>query len=57
MAWFRGDESPSNQAAYGGKPNGGLADQLAARQAAVQEAQDGASDNGGGQGNGWTTPV
>jgi len=28
MGWFRGDENPSSQAAYGGKPMGGLPEQL-----------------------------
>lgn len=53
MGWFRGDESPSAQAAYGGHPKGGLAEQLEARQAAAtaaQQAADGAPDNGGGSG-------
>lgn len=53
MGWFRGDESPSNQAAYGGHPKGGLAEALDRKQAAAtaaQQATDGAADNGGGSG-------
>lgn len=56
MGWFRGDENPDVQEAYGASrtPIADINRKPQAAQKAIQDAQAGADDNGGGaQGSGW----